>query len=69
MYLENCERRIQAMRTIRSISNAGLDWFKNVRRNSKYEIDNIRRMSTHDEQAEPQSKPNIDQNETTYERL
>lgn len=79
VYLENCERRLQAMRAIRSLSNAGLDWFKHARRNSKSEMDPNRRMSSHVEEPEtksnigsketPNEKSNNDQNETTHERL
>lgn len=65
VYLENCERRIQAMRAVRTISNAGLDWMKGVRRNSRLEIDQIRRKSIHDSIAEneSQTKPSTEQNE------
>lgn len=37
-YLQDCEKRMQAMRTMRSISNAGLDWIKHSRRKSVYDI-------------------------------
>lgn len=37
-YLEDCEQRMQAMRTMRSISNVGLDWVKTTRRKSVYDI-------------------------------
>lgn len=47
-YLEDCEQRIQAMRAVRTISNAGLDWIKNVRRSSVYDIEEIRRKSVYD---------------------
>lgn len=47
-YLKDCEQRIQAMRAVRSISNAGLDWIKNVRRSSVYDIEEIRRKSVYD---------------------
>lgn len=47
-YLKDCEKRIQAMRAVRSISNAGLDWIKNVRRSSVYDIEEIRRKSVYD---------------------
>lgn len=47
-YLEDCEQRIQAMRAVRTISNAGLDWIKNVRRSSVYDIEEVRRKSVYD---------------------
>lgn len=47
-YLEDCEQRIQAMRAVRTISNAGLDWIKSVRRSSVYDIEEIRRKSVYD---------------------
>lgn len=37
-YLQDCEQRMQAMRTMRSISNAGLDWIKSSRRKSVYDL-------------------------------
>lgn len=37
-YLRDCEQRMQAMRTVRSISNAGLDWIKHPRRKSVYDL-------------------------------
>lgn len=37
-YLENCEQRLQAMRAMRSVSSAGLDWIKHPRRKSIYGI-------------------------------
>lgn len=59
-YLEDCEQRIQAMRAVRTISNAGLDWIKNVRRSSVYDIEEIRRKSLHDIE-ETRRKTIIDQ--------
>lgn len=48
-YLKDCEKRIQAMRAVRSISNAGLDWIKSVRRSSVlYDIEEVRRKSVFD---------------------
>lgn len=46
-YLKDCEQRIQNMRTVRSISNVGLDWIKNVRRKSVYDADGNRRNSVY----------------------
>lgn len=57
-YLEDCEQRIQTMRAVRSISNAGLDWIKNVRRSSVYDIEEIRRKSVYD--VESRRKSNYD---------
>lgn len=37
-YLEDCEQRMQAMRTMRSMSSAGLDWMKTSRRKSVYDV-------------------------------
>lgn len=68
VYLENCERRIQAMRAVRTISNAGLDWIKGVqRRNSRYEIEQNRRKSVietiAETETESQKRPSTEQNE------
>lgn len=67
VYLENCERRMQAMRAVRTISNAGLDWIKGVRRNSRFEIEQNRRKSVHDTIAEDSEetpkRPSTEQNE------
>lgn len=70
VYLEDCERRMQAMRAVRSLSNAGLDWFKNVRRSSLYEIQKIRRNTLHElfTQTESRRKPGTGLSETTYEQ-
>lgn len=70
VYLEDCERRIQAMRAVRSISNAGLGWIRNVRRSSVYEIEKFRRNTLHEllTRTETQRKPSTDQTETTYGR-
>lgn len=46
VYLENCEQRIETMKAVRKISNAGLDWIKNVRRSSTYEVEETQRKST-----------------------
>ncbi|XP_031635382.1 organic cation transporter-like protein isoform X2 [Contarinia nasturtii] len=48
-YLEDCEQRMQAMqKAVRTISNAGLDWIKSVRRSSVYDIEEVRRKSIYD---------------------
>lgn len=47
-YLKDCEKRIQAMRAVRTISNAGFDWIKSVRRSSVYDIEEVRRKSVYD---------------------
>lgn len=46
-YLKDCEQRIQNMRTMRSLSNAGLDWIKSARRKSVYNSDDIRKNSVY----------------------
>lgn len=46
-YLADCEKRIQAMRAVRSISNAGLDWIKR-RRSSVYDVEEMRRKSLYE---------------------
>lgn len=60
-YLEDCEQRIQAMRAVRTISSAGLDWIKNVRRSSVYDIEEVRRKSVYDAE-ETRRKSVYDQN-------
>lgn len=71
VYLEDCERRLQAMRAVRSISNAGLDWIKNVRRSSKSNIEKVRRNTLHEllTRRDSQRKPSSDQSETIHELL
>lgn len=68
MYLEDSERRMQALRAVRSMSTAGLDWFKNVRRSSLYEIQKIRRNTLHELFMQNESRRKMstnDQSETT----
>lgn len=71
VYLEDCERRIQAMRAVRTISNVGLEWIKRRSSSSRYEVEHIRRKSSQasDTQAEPPRKHSIGQSETIYEHL
>ncbi|XP_055297446.1 organic cation transporter protein-like [Sitodiplosis mosellana] len=54
VYLKDCEARVQAMRAVRSISNAGLDWIK--RRSSVFDVEEVRRKSTVFEAEESRRK-------------
>lgn len=45
VYEADSEQRLQNMRAVRTISNAGLDWVKSVRRKSLYDVESIRRKS------------------------
>lgn len=48
VYEANNQQRLQNMAAIRTISNAGLEWVKNVRRKSAYDVENIRRKSIYE---------------------
>lgn len=45
--MKDCEQRIQNMRTMRSLSSAGLDWIKSARRKSVYNPEDIRKSSVY----------------------
>lgn len=67
VYLEDCEQRIQAMRAVRTISNAGLDWIKSVRRSSVYDIEEVRRRSVYD--AEESRRKSCHDQDTSSQRM
>lgn len=61
-YLEDCEQRIMNMRAVRTISNAGLDFIKSVRRSSVYDIEEVRRKSVYDDETRRKSVYDQDPN-------
>lgn len=70
IYLEDCEQRIQAMRAVRTISNAGLDWIKNVRRRSSaYDVEHQRRKSIYDGYTEELRKKSIQEEDCNFGRI
>lgn len=70
VYLEGCEQRIQAMRAVRTISEAGIDWIKNVRRRSSvYDMEQMRRKSLYDGNNEDVRKKSINEEDSSYERI
>lgn len=62
-YLKDGEKRIQAMRAVRSMSTAGLDWIKSVRRPSVYDPEEIRRKSMYE--AEESRRKSLFEEEAT----
>lgn len=45
VYKADSEQRLQNMRAVRTISNAGMEWAKSVRRKSLYDLEGMRRKS------------------------
>lgn len=68
-YLEDCEQRIQAMRAVRTISNAGLDFIKNVRRRSSVFDVEVNRRKSMQENAEELRKKSVYDEDSSCERI